>query len=205
LEDTGGHDTTSASLLVRVRDPEDQAAWREFVARYAELILRYCRGRGLRPADCEDVRQLVLLNLANGLRHFEYDPKAGRFRNYLGRIVRNSISRHFVRKEPANAALDTNVLAKTPDDDDAQDQQWEEEWVNHHYRLAMQTIRETFEPRSVEVFNGLLAGDRTEVLASHHGLTRQAVHQVKHRIQTRMRELIARQIREEDEPDVRWK
>ena len=136
------------------------------------------------------------------MRNFEYDPKAGRFRNYLGRVVRNSISRHFVRKDPANTALDTHVLANAPDDDAAQDQQWEEEWVNHHYRLAMQTIQETFEPRSVEIFNRLLAGDDTEMLASHHGMTRQAVHQVKHRIQIRMRELIAQQIREEDEPHV---
>lgn len=198
-----GHDLTSASLLVRVRDPSDHASWREFEARYGELILRYCQVRGLRSSDCEDVRQLVWLHLAKGLRSFEYDPSVGRFRDYLGRVVRNAIARHFTRKDPAQRALDSNILATTADDDSGHDQLWEEEWVNHHYQLAMQTIRATFESRSVDVFERLLSGESTDAVATAMGMSRQAVHQVKHRIQKRMKDLIAQQVREEDEPDVR--
>jgi hypothetical protein len=36
--------TTRISLLDRVRDPADQAAWRAFDIRYGELILTYCAG-----------------------------------------------------------------------------------------------------------------------------------------------------------------
>ena len=54
------HSPTRASLLIRLRRPADEAAWREFDAAYSELIVRYCRRLGLQLADAEDVRQLVL-------------------------------------------------------------------------------------------------------------------------------------------------
>jgi len=41
------HETTQPSLLLRVRDPGDQSAWREFESKYRELILRYCLRLGL--------------------------------------------------------------------------------------------------------------------------------------------------------------
>ena len=57
-------DTTHPSLLARIQDLDDHAAWREFDARYRDLILRYCRRKGLQPSDAEYVRQIVMLNLA---------------------------------------------------------------------------------------------------------------------------------------------
>ena len=46
---------TRASLLSRVRDPENDAAWREFEATYRDLIIRYCRARALQVADAAQV------------------------------------------------------------------------------------------------------------------------------------------------------
>jgi RNA polymerase sigma-70 factor (ECF subfamily) len=58
---------TSLTLLGRLRrDPKDQAAWSEFVARYRPRILQWCRGWGLQESDAQDVTQDVLLKL-NGL------------------------------------------------------------------------------------------------------------------------------------------
>ncbi|MBI5865627.1 MAG: sigma-70 family RNA polymerase sigma factor, partial [Planctomycetes bacterium] len=149
------YETTQPSLLARVRDPNDHAAWREFDAKYRDLILGYCRVRGLQPSDAEDVRQIVLLNLTRSLPGFEYDPQKGRFRHYLGRAVKNGIARHFERRQ-GDQAFDTAVLATAAAPDEIErDQVWEHEWVDHHYRLAMATIRATFDPRSVEVFEAL--------------------------------------------------
>jgi len=188
-------------LLVRVRDPSDERSWREFEARYGELIFRYCRARGLQPADSEDVRQSVWVNLSKGLRNFEYDPKRGRFRDYLGRVVRNAIAKYFARYGSPDRRLTTGVLASVPNGDGETDDAWEREWVNHHYRLAMETVTATFEPRSVALFTRLLDGERAADLAAEHGMTPAAVNQLKHRIRERMKELVTKQIEEEDEPD----
>lgn len=196
-----GHETTSASLLVRVRDPADERAWREFEGRYAELIRRYCRRRGLVAADIDDVSQMVWTDLAQGLRNFVYDPAKGRFRGYLARIVRSAISRHFSRDAAGIQALDSGVLAMSPDDGDEADEFWEREWVDHHYRLALRTIERTFQEKSVTIFRRLLAGESTEAIATDFGMTVAAVNQAKHRIRARMKEIIAHQVREEDEPN----
>lgn len=197
-----GGNTTSVSLLVRVRDPADEEAWREFESRYAELVMRYCLRRGVQPMDAEDVRQQVWINLSKGLRNFEYDPSRGRFRDYLGRAVKNAICRHFSRYASKDLALDSSVLASTPAGNGDPDGAWDEEWVNHHYRLAMQRIEQLYEPRSVTVFQQLLAGGATSDVARQFDMTPNAVRQVKHRIQKRMQEMIAHQVREEDEPDL---
>lgn len=195
------HELTQPSLLIRVRDPHDHVAWDEFDRKYRNLILGYCRARGVQESDAEDVRQMVMMNLSKFLRNFEYEPGKGKFRYYLCRTVRNAISQLFARQKAAEQALDTAVLATVPaagepESDDA----WENEWVAHHFRLAMQTIRATFEPRSVDVFEKLLAGESPEAVAVASGLNAAAVYKIKQRIRDRMKELIDEQVRDEDEP-----
>ena len=52
---------TRPSLLVRVRDPADRAAWQEFVEIYRPVILRIARQKGMQAADAEDVAAEVVL------------------------------------------------------------------------------------------------------------------------------------------------
>lgn len=192
---------TQPSLLVRVRNPGDQAAWREFDAKYRPLILGYCRARGLQASDSEDVRQIVMINLMKALPNFEYQPGRGRFRHYLGRAVRHAIAHFFSRPNRAGVALDSRVLAAVAADDaEGADDVWEQEWVRHHFRIAMETVRATFEPRSVAVFDRMLAGAEAEALAREYDTTPAAIHKIKQRIRDRLKELIDEQVREEDQP-----
>lgn len=193
-------DTTRPSLLSRVRNLSDHAAWREFDEAYRDLILRYCARRGLQRNDAEDVRQMVMLNLARQLRTFTYQPDRGRFRDYMGRVVQNAIHRYFRRPRPESRGLDTDVVAGLDDDSELRerDEAWEAEWMLHHYRMAMATVRETAEPRSVRVFERLLAGESTDEVAAAMGMKRDAVHKVKQRLRDRLKELVAQQVLEED-------
>ncbi|MCG3138900.1 MAG: hypothetical protein HJJLKODD_02771 [Phycisphaerae bacterium] len=193
-------DTTQPSLLLRVCDPADQTAWREFDTRYRDLILRYCRRLNLQATDAEDVRQMVMLSLTKALPHFEYSPQVGRFRSYLYKTIRNAVFQLYRRPNHADQTLDTVVLATVPhaDGSNETDAAWEQEWIHHHYRLAMSTVRQTYEARSVQVFDRLLAGDTVAVVADTFQLSTQAVHKIKQRIRDRLKELIAAQIAEED-------
>jgi len=195
-------DVTRASLLSRVRNASDHASWVEFEARYGELILRYALARGLQHADAEDVRQLVMMSLASALRKFNYSPQRGRFRDYLGRIVRNAVVRLRARPNRAATPLDTYVEATLCAEDKSEtDSVWDQEWVDHHYRLALGSLRETLDPRSIDVFEQLVNGKSVAEVAADFGMSQQAVHKVKQRARDRMRELVAAQIRDEDELD----
>jgi RNA polymerase sigma-70 factor (ECF subfamily) len=194
------HETTRPSLLSRVRNLSDHAAWREFDEKYRDLILRYCQRKGLQRTDAEDVRQMVMLNLARQLRTFSYQPERGRFRDYMGRVVQNAIHRFFRRPRPENRGLDTDVVAGLDDESEERerDAAWEAEWMLHHYRMAMAAVRETAEPKSVQVFERLLSGDSTDEVAAAMGMKRDAVHKVKQRMRDRLKELVAQQVLDED-------
>lgn len=196
-------DPTRPSLLARVQDSADHDAWREFDATYCDLVLGYCRSRGLQPADAEDVRQLVMMSLSRVLSGWEYRRERGRFRAYLGCVVRNAVARYFGRQPRGDVQLETAIRAVLADPAEPEvDVLWEREWVRHHYRRAMMTIRETFSERSVRVFERLLEGAPVPRVAVEFESTEQAVHQVKQRIKTRMSTLIAEQLREEEEGDA---
>ena len=199
-------DSTRPSLMQRLRDPSDQRAWEEFDQRYRQLILRYCLRRGLQHNDAEDVRQVVLMSLARVLPAFDYRPEVGRFRDYLARVVRNAIARRFSRPSRLAAGLEPEELDALVERDahaDAShesDVAWEQEWMHHHYRLALVGVRESFEERSVALFERLLAGESVQAVARDCELSEQAVHKVKQRIKKRLAELIRRQIHEEEFP-----
>lgn len=191
--------STSATLLIRVRDPHDVQAWREFDARYGELILRYCLRRGLRHSDAEDVRQLVLIRLAQALPRFEYRREHGRFRNFVGRVARNEVARFLARPGLAlDRVLDMESDATVAGDAAQPDPPWEREWMLHHLRLALRTVRERFDACSVEVFERLLAGGSTREVSGAFGLSEQAVHKIKQRIRDRLHELVVSQIAAEN-------
>lgn len=192
-------DTTRPSLLERLRDGEDQHAWEEFDTRYRELILRYGRRSGLQPADCQDVRQMVMMGLSSALPSFVYKPDLGRFRDYLGAAVRNAIRRHRARRGRAGEVPISEVdESSLPSEDEAWVEAWNEEWMLHHYRRAMKRIRHDVAPKSLRMFEGLLEGLGVDELARRHAVTTDAVYKVKQRVRDRLKELVAEQLAEEE-------
>lgn len=189
-------ESTHPSLLERVRSLGDQAAWAEFDLRYRDLLLSYAMRRGLQATDAEDLRQEVMLRLTQRLPEFEYRPDRGRFRDYLGRIVRNSVFRRLARQNglPRKLVVDDEDLPAADDLDEA----WNEEWTLHHYRRAMQRVRQQFRPESLTIFDGLLEGRSAEQLAEQFATSPMAVYKVKQRIRDRLRELIQAQIHDEE-------
>src|SRR6516165_9702289 len=83
---------TRASLLLRLRDPRDAAAWGEFVDLYAPLVYGYLRKQGLQDADAADLTQDVLTAVAGAIGRLEYDPARGAFRNWLFTVVRRKLA-----------------------------------------------------------------------------------------------------------------
>jgi RNA polymerase sigma-70 factor (ECF subfamily) len=197
--------STSTSLLLRLRNPTDQDAWREFERDYRELLLRYFSRRSLRAADAEDVLQALMLDLARHLPNFTLDRERGRFRDYLFRCASNALTRWRERERRSEQRLDSTLASKLGDDAQhaADAAAWEREWVDHHYRLALRSVRRDFDARSVEIFERCVAGAPVEQLAREFALTSDAIYKLRQRIRARMQELIEQQIRAEDAVDDR--
>src|SRR5262245_46603902 len=81
-------DTTSTSLLERLRQPDAGTAWDRFVYLYTPLLYHWARGRGLQEADASDLVKDVLVVLIRKLPEFQYDRQKS-FRGWLRSIVLN--------------------------------------------------------------------------------------------------------------------
>lgn len=189
---------TETALLVRVASGVDEAAWREFHDRYAELVRGFALRCGLQPGDCDDVLQDVLLALARSLPHFRYDPARGRFRQYLSKIARHAIRRKICQKQhqPLLGDVQGAILAgRVPSRVEGH---WQEEWQQYHLRRAMQVIRAEFNERDLAAFGRCaIEGCSPEGVAAGLAMSVASVYQAKSRILRRLKEVIALQVREE--------
>lgn len=80
---------TRASLILRLQNADDVAAWNEFVGLYAPVVFRVARGRGFQAADAENLVQEVLLAVAQSVATWLQRDDRGPFRAWLLRIARN--------------------------------------------------------------------------------------------------------------------
>ncbi|HKB41374.1 MAG TPA: sigma factor, partial [Gemmataceae bacterium] len=65
---------TPHSLIVRLRQRGDAAAWRRFVELFTPLLDQWARRLGLQGADTEDLIQDVFAILLKYLPQFRHDP-----------------------------------------------------------------------------------------------------------------------------------
>ncbi|MDX1930040.1 MAG: sigma-70 family RNA polymerase sigma factor [Pirellulaceae bacterium] len=84
------HERTRASLILRLQDAEDIAAWDEFSAIYAPVVFNVARSRGFQTADAENLVQEVFMAVANSISAWLQRVDRGSFRAWLLRIARNA-------------------------------------------------------------------------------------------------------------------
>jgi RNA polymerase sigma-70 factor (ECF subfamily) len=142
---------THPSLLVRLRDAQDLAAWQTFVDTYGPALYRYGRHRGLQDADAADVTQEVLAEVARCSRTFEYQPERGRFRDWLGTLARRRVMRFLERQTRGPAATGgEEELAQCVSPQ--ADPEWTDEFNAQVLRVALERIRPHFESATWRAF-----------------------------------------------------
>src|SRR5262249_33589178 len=122
--------STRASLLVRLRDPQDGAAWTQFVELYAPVVYGYARKQGLQDADAADLTQDVLRAVAGAAGRLEYDPARGSFRNWLFTIVRRKLSNRRSAQQnrtQGSGATETHLLLEQLPAPEVEEAEWEDQ------------------------------------------------------------------------------
>ncbi len=139
---------TRESLLLKIRDPRDVAAWEQFVAAYRPAVYRLARRRGLQDADAEDLAQQVMASVARAIVHWRKDDARGTFRGWLARVARNACLNLLTRGRLATAAGGTSIaeqLEQWPAGEDAIARLVEEEHQRAIFRLAADEVMAEFE------------------------------------------------------------
>lgn len=101
---------TRPSLILRLGDPADDAAWMEFLQIYEPTLFQLAARWGLQDADAAEVVQETLLAVTNAIPKFKSEGD-GAFRGWLAKIVRNKLADHLAkRSKQERGSGDSNVL-----------------------------------------------------------------------------------------------
>src|SRR5262245_55866716 len=82
---------TSESLLLRIRDPSDFAAWTQFNAIYRPVVYRVARRAGWQDSDAEDLAQRVMMLVARSISDWQRDSQKSGFCSWLNLVARNAL------------------------------------------------------------------------------------------------------------------
>lgn len=148
---------TRNSLLIRLPDPQDIAAWDQFVAIYQPLVFRLARSKGFQEADAHDVVQEVLLAVSKAIHRWDPDPEKGRFRDWLFRIARNLMINFLTRRKYQSLAGydDVAQLLEAPAElryDSDATREFELEYRRELFWLAADKVRSQVKPSTWEAF-----------------------------------------------------
>lgn len=185
--------STRASLLVRIRDLEDQQAWSQFVEVYGPVVYRFARKRGLQEADASDLTQEVLRAVAAVAGRLNYDAREGSFRGWLYTVARNKLYDFRVaRSRQCQGSGDSAVQAVLDEQSAHQEETlWEEEYQQQLLAWAADRVRDSFEDATWQAFWQLaVEGKSGKEAAAALGMTLAAVYMAKSRVLARLKEEI---------------
>lgn len=185
------HTQTQVTLLERLREASDPLAWEEFYERYWRLIFTTARRRGCSDHTAEEIVQEAMLAVFKGRAAFRYDPTRGRFRDWLGTVVRNAVAAR--RRAPADRVqplADDAALAALPDDAARPDAEWDRAFDLATLASLLDVVRHEVTPATFQAFELAVLQEMPGAdVARVTGLSRNAVYLARRRILARLKEL----------------
>ena len=168
---------TRPSLLARLKDGGEQAAWQEFLDTYGRLIRGAALKSGLTETEADDVLQETALAVVKHIKEFQYDPARCRFKSWLLLITRQRIIWQVRNREklgvqssacPSGVAVGaalkrelqhgdgprTDTINRIADPaDPALDALWEAEWQKNLMAAALTAVKREVNPKQYQMFD----------------------------------------------------
>ena len=186
---------TRESLIFQVKNPENRAAWEQFVSIYRPVILRSAAARGLQEADAQDLAQQVLLAVASTIGQWEQRGKSTRFRHWLRRVTRNAILNALSRGPKAQAIGGSSIqelLAQHQQADQETESLIDWEYRRELYLQAAKIVRGDVQSDTWRAFElTVIDGMSNQAAAEKLGKSMGTIYTARCRIMQRLRNVIA--------------
>jgi RNA polymerase sigma-70 factor (ECF subfamily) len=184
---------TNHSLIARVKDLGDGAAWAEFLGIYQPVVLRMARRRGLQDADAQDVMQQVFLSISRSIEGWIPGELRPPFRAWLTSIARNAITKALTRRPRDAASGSTSMVELLNAQPDPQEATAEilAEARKELVRWATEQIRSEFSEATWNVFwLSAIEGVPIAEVAKSTGRSAGAVYVARYRVIARLKEKV---------------
>jgi RNA polymerase sigma-70 factor (ECF subfamily) len=176
---------TPRTLLERLRQPGNSAAWERFLGLYTPLLYRHARSLGLQEADAADLVQDVLTLLFRKLPEFRH-AGPGSFRAWLRVVMRNKLAERRRQRVPATAEEAALAELESPDEQGALE---ETEYRRHLVQQGLVALRDEFPATTWKAFERYaLDGCEVEQVAAELGVRVGTVYAAKSRVLSRLRQ-----------------
>jgi RNA polymerase sigma-70 factor, ECF subfamily len=188
---------TRFTLLRRLPDSEDLAAWETFVGIYVPVVCRFAVGRGCSPEAAGELTKAVMTRVAECIGEFDPDAgNGGRFRDWLYKlVVEEFAARHpdLPTHESSGEWPATTTRDPAVDEAASPEDLWEKEYRRMAYRRAAdEMVQELGGGQPWEIFRRtILEREDPARVAAELGTTLGAVYLARSRVLARMRERIA--------------
>ncbi|MCA9009444.1 MAG: sigma-70 family RNA polymerase sigma factor [Planctomycetaceae bacterium] len=185
---------TSYSLIARVKDLGDGAAWTEFLGIYQPVVFRMARRRGLQDADAQDVMQQVFLSISKSIEGWTPGDLQPPFRAWLTTISRNAITKALTRRPRDAATGSTSMVELLGAHPDPQETTAEilAEARKELIRWATEQIRSEFSEATWKVFwLTAIEGVSIAEVAKSMGRSAGAVYVARYRVIAKLKEKVS--------------
>ena len=177
-------DRTPVSLLERLRQAPDEAAWQRLVRLYTPLLFFWARRAGESEHDAADLIQDVFSILLKALPQFERQAQ-GSFRGWLKTITLNKL-RERKRREAVARHVPLADAAALPDSAEAF---WETEYRQALTQRALQLMQTDFAPTTWRAcWEHIAKGRPAAEVARELGISENAVYIARCRVIRRLRQ-----------------
>ncbi len=150
---------TRSTLLVRLKDLDNQQAWQEFFDVYWTLLFNFARRAGLNESDAEEVVMDTVETVARKIEDFEYNRQTGRFKSWLLTIVRFKLGDRFRKKKRQAekrevASLDEIAEGQVMDADAPElEKIWDAEWQKRMIDMALERVKQLVGHKQYQIFH----------------------------------------------------
>jgi len=191
------------SLLARLADAKDGAAWSEFIAIYEPAVYRYIRSRGLQDSDARDVVQNVLVAVHAKATVWEPEGRKGSFRCWLMRTS-HRITMNLLRsaRRPDRRAIsignETADFANPIDIDSRDDEGEPGEWERWAFSWAAAIVKGEVAEVTWSAFQQTAVDGRSaNDVALALGIRAGSVYTARCRVMARIKDLVSQLSRAE--------
>jgi RNA polymerase sigma-70 factor (ECF subfamily) len=184
--------STRASLLLRLRDPQDHRAWVEFVTLYEPVIYRLLRRHGLQDSDAREIMQELFLAVSGNIDRWDPARERGSFRGWLRRVTRNLVINWLKRRDRRVAATGGSdmlaMLDLLPAAEEPASAEFDHELRRAMFQRAADQVRTEVQPATWAAFwETSIAGKSPADAAGKLGMTLGAIRVARCRVLARLR------------------
>ena len=189
---------TRLTLIQKMQDGCNEAAWQEFVTIYRNYLYVVVRNMNVGHHDAEEIVQTVFTKVWDKIKGFQYLPEKGKFRHWLCSITRNTVIDYF-RSRKGKPHLDNseyadeNIPAEEGITIPEVETMAEKEWVNYLANLALDMVKNEFSGSAVESFIAHVQGKSIQEISKEMNIAENTVYvncnRVKERIRKKIREM----------------